>query len=353
MRACERCFCGETWIANASPPDASPGECDFGHGYAHRTWPTTAWVDSLNRLLALYEDGAGLGEGESLTVQLQQDWAILSLDDGGVRRFLESAIEGGHALLVPGLRVRLRGSDGDAPGDHLSSWLEFSEEIRTRNRYFPTTVPDRAILEEVLRASVEQIHEDVALYRARVLDSGAAIPLPPEMGAPPAGRATGGRANPVGIPYLYVSFGIETCICESRPASQSLVVVGRFQPEKPLAVLNLADIDAPDFFGVEEIEAVNLQVQRARSHRFLTVLAGELSKPLRSSDQPTEYIPTQYLCEMAKFLGMDGVLYGSSLQAGGRNLVLFDVTSAECTEIVQVVQVTAMRPEWRVLPPRA
>lgn len=347
MRTCERCFAAGTWIPNASPPDAAPANCDFGHGYAHRTWPTTAWIDSLLRLFAIYEEEIDPAKGRELHVQIQEDWRIFSFTEPELTfRFLTSVFKSDpHPLLLTDVKVRLRIGAGGGSPDHISSWAQFSREIRTRNRYFPQAVPDRKILERVLLESAEAVKQDICLYRGRVMNS-RAVPAVAEMGAPPAEKASAGRANPVGIPYLYLAYSVDTCFYETRVANHTYVAVGKFYARRDLVVLNLADIDAPDFFSVEEIESDEEQIARVAFHRYLTALGNELRKPVRSTDQPTDYIPTQYLCELAKSLGLDGVLYASSLDPSGRNLVLFDVESASCTE-VKLLEVTSVLAEWR------
>lgn len=349
MRACARCFAASTWVSNASPPQGSPGTCDFGHGYDAHTWPTTAWIDSFVRLFEIYEIEERDGFGQELHLQVQQDWRIFSFGNPTtLRQFLASAVQDEHPLLAEGVRVRLRPTEDSERTDHLLSWAQFSDEIRTRNRYFPQTVPDRRTLEGVLLGSVEHIQNDVALYRARVAESDT-TPTAADLGAPPASKAIAGRANPVGIPYLYLSFALETCIYETRVANHTRVAVGTFHATRDLSVLNLADIEPPDFFDVSEIDSVAEQVRRVSFHRYLSALGDELRKPVRTSDQPTDYIPTQYLCELAKSLGLDGVLYSSSLHSEGRNLVLFDVSAAICETQVTVVEITSLSAEWNVL----
>ena len=126
----------------------------------------------------------------------------------------------------------------------------------------------------------------------------------------------------------------------------SRLAIATFKPERELQVLNLADIAAPDFFSVEDIGAVEEQVRRISSHRYLVALGGELRKPVRATDQATDYIPTQYLCELAKSLGLDGVLYSSSQHSEGRNLVLFDVNVAKCKDPIELVEIRSIRATW-------
>ncbi len=342
LRACAACFSASSWVANASPPTGSTGTCDFGHEFSHRTWVTTAWVDSFTQLFALYEPGED-GSGEQLHIQIQSDWSIFALDrEDDVQRFLQSAIPG-HPLLDPDVKVKLRTPSDGPPADHLSTWALFSEEIRTRNRYFPQGAPNRIVLEEALAARKEFIAVGQDLFRARVLPRGETFSTT-DMGAPPPHKTPAGRANPVGIPYLYLSFSKETCLYEARVANHARVAVGTMRTLRELVVVDLADIEAPDFFGTyDDLDDVDLQTPRVLTHRYLKALGEDLRRPVDIHEQPTDYIATQYLCEFAKSAGYDGVLYASSQQPRGRNVVLFDKELAECVsvETVKVVELTA------------
>jgi RES domain-containing protein len=337
MRACEKCFLALSWIGNAGSQAWSLGECDFGHVSAHRTWDTTVWRDHFLRLFDLYELDES-GAGDPLHVQVQDDWRIFALGPSDVHAFLLSAVSW-HGLLDEMVSVRLKGSGSD--GDHLTTWTQFSQEIRTVNRYFPSAVPDLTVIGEAFVARAERVASGTTLHRARIVD-GVRLPPAAEMGKPPIERAGPGRANPIGIAYLYLSLNEETCLQEVRAANHSLVASAQFHTLQDLTVLNLADIDAPDFFDNDEVARVYL-------HRYITALSRELSRPVRSSDSPIEYIPTQYLTEFAKSLGLDGVLYSSSLHAGGRNLVLFDDRTVRCDEIVRYLRVTSIKAEYEAL----
>lgn len=342
MQTCAACFKAMTWVTSAYQGDVSLGTCDFGHGYADEIWPTTAWDESLTRLFALYEIDAS-GAGLPIEEQIQRDWQIFNLALPQVRSLLLNSGVASHAFLSDGVTVRLRGT-GLSGADPITAWTQFSQEIRFQNRYFPSTVPDLSVLEAVIRESRKSIKEGTALLRARVSPSEEAISAE-SMGAPPAHLATAGRANPVGIPYLYLAFELETCIYESRVPAHGLLTVATFRLARRVDVLNLAKVTPPDLFSAPDLDAVDDLVRSVLYYRYLAVLGRELSKPVRSSDGPTDYIPTQYLCELAKRTGFDGVQYASSVYPDGHNVVLFDADAAAC-EDVSLYRVTSMRATW-------
>lgn len=315
--------------------------CDFCKKDTVPTWPTTEWTDTFVRLFDLYEPTVDqTQDGEHLPIQIQEDWHIFTFASvSQIEEFLLTAFPNGHPLLKVGTRVRLRFGNSGPNADHRVSWSRFSEEIRLRNRYFPQSEPDKDLLALALQGSVTSIAKGTQFYRARILTSDEPIDAD-AMGAPPTNRAVAGRANPVGIPYLYLSDKIRTCIYETRVANHTEVAVGTFHTVRELKLLNLAKIPTPDFFSTDN------PVANISFYRYLQELGNELKKPVRSSDQPVDYIPTQYLCELAKSSGLDGVLYSSSLDPGGSNVVLFDVKAASCNTNVQIARITSLHAEW-------
>lgn len=344
MRACPGCFSSETWTSNVDPALAEPGFCDFCAIVAEQTWPTNAWSEILSQLLEIYES-VSVNEpfSDELSAKIQSDWGIFVYPNiETVRKFLTDALSEDHPLLNPRIHIRLRYEQSGPRADHTISWSTFSQEIRFRNRYFPQTEPDLELLKSALEGSVTSISQGTALFRARRSPDGVRFRTV-EMGAPPVERATGGRANPVGIPYLYLSYSDRTCIYETRVANHTEISVGEFRTVRELKALNLANIAHPDYFSVENpIAAISV-------FKYLRTLGDELKKPVRSSDQPIDYIPTQYLCELAKSSNLDGVIYSSSLDPTGLNVVLFDVNAAQCKPDIKMAQITALTASWEYI----
>jgi len=74
---------------------------------------------------------------------------------------------------------------------------------------------------------------------------------------------------------------------------------------------------------------------------FLTLLGNELSKPIIPREANLEYLPSQYLCELLKDIGFNGIIYKSSI-SDGNNYVIFDDKrlKAVSTYQYQIVDVT-------------
>lgn len=148
-------------------------------------------------------------------------------------------------------------------------------------------------------------------------------PYPPERMKPLKDRAVEGRANPKGIPYLYLSTNRETALAEVRPWIGSLVSVGQFKTLCDLRLVNCTSDQRGSrvYLGGEPSpekreEAVWSDIDRA------------FARPVTPSDDLADYVPTQILAELFKANGFDGVAYRSSLGAG-HNVVLFDLGDAE------------------------
>lgn len=148
-------------------------------------------------------------------------------------------------------------------------------------------------------------------------------PYPQERMKPIQRKASEGRANPKGIPYLYLSTDNETAMSEVRPWVGALVSVGQFRITKDL-ILIYSSINNDKSF----IYYLNEPSPEKRERAVWVHIDQAFTKPMTNNDQVAEYVPTQILAEFFRSEGMDGILYRSSLGKGS-NIVLFDLEVAE------------------------
>lgn len=165
-------------------------------------------------------------------------------------------------------------------------------------------------------------------YRARISDDSKGYPIE-KMGNPPNESAKGGRANPNGISYLYLSNEVITTLYEVRASLFDYVTVGTFRLEENISVVNLSR-STYDVFRLAELESLG-EVMIHGS--FIDKLEQELSKPRRRSDSELDYIPTQYLSELIKSMGFDGIEFKSSLYSDGVNIAIFNPEKFKCLEV--------------------
>jgi RES domain-containing protein len=144
----------------------------------------------------------------------------------------------------------------------------------------------------------------------------------PERMKPLEYRAFEGRANPKGIPYLYVATSIKTGVGECRPWVGALVSVSQVQTSRDLRIVNCTSEEKGGLIFFKEPppeqreEAVWRDIDRA------------FAEPVTRADDTADYAPTQILAELFRESGLDGIGYRSALGTG-HNLALFDLDSAD------------------------
>ncbi|WP_246185503.1 RES family NAD+ phosphorylase [Pandoraea iniqua] len=208
---------------------------------------------------------------------------------------------------------------GSFKSEGLIRWETLRDELRHTNRYFLDEALDFERLSELL----DQLIADeipTEWFRARIA-SGDVGYTANEMGAPPKHLASHGRANPAGIPYLYLGSKPETAVAEIRPHTGEVAFVADFVISDSLKI---ADLRNPRSFVSPFIWSDTAVVAQLRADiPFLERLGQELTRPVLPRSAAIDYIPSQYLCEFIKKSGFDGVAYSSSVSSG-INLALFD-----------------------------
>jgi hypothetical protein len=220
----------------------------------------------------------------------------------------------------------------DSEINQLSEWEKLRDELRYHNRFFPEENIDLKRLEFLLTFLTLNFDEIPQLwYRARI-QSGETPYVIGEMGAPPRSEATHGRANPIGIPYLYLGSTQLTAISEVRPHTGEMACVADFRtpPE-----LKLVDLRNPRKMVSPFLLEDAVDIGRMRSDLpFLERLGEELTRPVVPQSAAIDYTPSQYLCEFIKKCGYNGVIYRSSVSEG-INLALFNPSLAEAGTVTQ------------------
>jgi hypothetical protein len=151
-------------------------------------------------------------------------------------------------------------------------------------------------------------------------------PHPAKRMKPEKYRAMEQRANPKGIPYLYVSTNSDTAVAEVRPWVGSLVSVWRFTVRRKLRIVNctLHKTDNSIYVGREPSAAV-------REERVWSEIDKAFARPITRMDDIPDYVPTQVIAELFKMHNYDGIAYASSL-GPGHNIALFDLDAADPVE---------------------
>jgi hypothetical protein len=218
----------------------------------------------------------------------------------------------------------------------FKSWQgysQFERAIKYHTRYIHTAEVEifcQTIL-QTAEPRVESFSKDSILWRAQ-LGNGwrleneevGEVPAPhePERMCPRRGRAIEGRANPKGIPCLYMASNRETALAEVRPWVGSYVSVGQFKTVRKLKVVNCTTERKGFKFYFKEPSP------KKREEAVWSDIDRALSQPVTHTDDVADYVPTQVLSELFKSKGFDGIGYRSSL-GDGYNIALFDTNSTE------------------------
>lgn len=330
MNCCTNCFNDKEIIGFIYSNSTEIGICDYCGVSAAQIVDTRELEELFQPLVNLFKPISELGitvsEPKQIHQKIQEVWGIFNLTEDKAKSLLASILSNilpNDALILNSpVEIEIL-FNSTLPGDvHEQKWENFAKEIKYNNRFFLNEIVDLDLLSKLLRNFSKTYDKGKIFYRARVSDkNGFAID---EMGKPPLEKATSGRANPSGIPYLYLSTKAETAIYESRSSYLDYITIAEFKLVEPLFVVSLREIAAisPFVFGDQLSDYISHQ-------KYLTRLEQELSKPVRRFDKELDYLPSQYLCEYAKSLGYDAIEYGSSIKTGGINIAVFNDTKLE------------------------
>jgi RES domain-containing protein len=177
------------------------------------------------------------------------------------------------------------------------SYQHFAESVRTRWRY--ANDPEQGAFLQTLLATSTSRQEVIAtgsnLWRAQVGhdwypssdEPGEEQPAPfgVERMKPLRGRAREGRANPKGIPYLYLGTDQDTAVAEVRPWVGSYVSVAQFTLKRDIRIVNCKI----------EGHGLNLYFQEPapeeRERAVWRDIDRGFSQPVTPSDDTADYAP--------------------------------------------------------------
>jgi hypothetical protein len=277
-------------------------------------------------LIGAYQEDAG---GKVLVQWFREDWGMFghpSMDDSRAKDLLAEILDDGEIV------QKTFSPANDFEANHLSEWEKLRDELMYHNRFFPEANIDLERLELLLSPLTLDAGEVPGLwYRARIQTNDRPF-LIADMGAPPKRDASHGRANPAGIPYLYLGSTQLTAISEIRPHTGEVACVADFRtPDN----LKLVDLRSPRKTVSPFLLADARDIGRMRSDLpFLERLGDELTRPVVPQAAAIDYTPSQYLCEFIKKCRYSGVIYRSSV-SDGMNLALFDPALAEVGTVTQ------------------
>lgn len=315
MLICKECFADEELRSEVSNKAAVSGVCGIC-GVNASVMDSSKFTSFFEALLSLFEPSS---ESDRTAVDIIQDeWRVFK-DKDTARRLLDETIQ--SQGLPFGIDVKVDYTS--TIRERVGIWDRLKSSVREKSRFF-TQAED--LYNYLSAENVLEIGKE--LYRSRIIPAGEKSIEAENMGCPPKEKATAGRANPVGIPYLYLSDAPKTTYYEVRAIYLDRLSVGTFEIMETQKLVDF-NYDVSLFLSYSD-ENRRLEEDVIRK-KVVEAIGADLSKPLRRYDSELEYVPTQFICEYCKeYIGADGVSFESSLYKGGRNYVLFNPSAAKC-----------------------
>ncbi|MBD8556993.1 RES family NAD+ phosphorylase [Rhizobium sp. CFBP 8762] len=314
---CPECF-DDRGLREDIFPTLNPtkGKCDFCGTVGVSLIEPSRLSPWFELLVNVYEPQ---NDGKLLVEWMRDDWELFThhaMDLAHSKELLGEILDNGDVV-----RQRFVPSPSYV-SEGLAKWETLRDEMMYKNRWFLDVTIDEARLRQLLDLLLApQLPEQ--WFRARIQTDDELFTID-KMGSPPKRRASHGRANPAGIPYLYLGSLPDTAASEVRPHTGEVACVAEFYVPDIRAV----DLRHPRKLVSPFILSDASEIGQLRADLpFLERLGEELTRPVLPQGAAIDYIPSQYLCEFIKKSGFDGVIYRSSVSEGF-NLALFDPDKA-------------------------
>ncbi len=280
--------------------------------------------DFFDEFFNLYEADVA---GKEIAEVLVSDWKVFTTISAA-KKYLPSLVNAERDTFFRKNKVSLQARIREG----VENWTRFKEKVKWENRFF-SGIPNED-LNNWLRK--DYLPKGARMFRARIQRSPDQVYSPKDMGSPPRDKATGGRANPHGIPYLYLSENVKTTLYEVRAVYLDRVSIGIFEILENISIVDFTkEVDLfYEFNGADDSASLADIVKKILTFR---AIAEDLSHPMRSTDNSeVEYTPTQVVCEFCKLHGAGGIRFRSSLDKKGVNVVLFNPSKARCNGVIPV-----------------
>ena len=287
-------------------------------------------ANDLEEIIGLYKLGSDIpniktldsGYCHTLVDSLKNDWDIFNLKTNQIGTLIENLLERlkketpnlFNEIVIASIELnRELKADKAFLGNH--SWMEFENQIRHQNRFHSDMLHDDRLL-PYFRELEDIIPVGSRFFRSRIVS--------PEMkltkegiGMPPGSKASTGRLNASGISNLYLASDKDVTFAEIKASMNNRVAYAEFEVKNKLKVINLEKISRISPFHLEDKTAYLVDRDQ------LQAIDKALRKPSSGLRSDIEYAPTQYISDLIKTMGVDGIYFGSTLKDGIMDLVLF------------------------------
>lgn len=324
---CKKCFSDKELIGFI----VSQGKIGNCNCCESKDVETIELIELLDFFKELFNNFQVKPEGKGLLSLLQGNWNLFSNLDCG-HKILNEALNQTDSIISNSEDLV---DFSDEILENINYWSFLKEQLKWERRYFTNI----EILTDDLGwdsffESKTIIKEGETYYRARLHQNSKEAIYPIEkMSSPPAEYASAGRANPIGIPFLYLSDNEETILYEVRASYLDEISVAEFTKNEEYQ----NEIIISDFTEIPTLYHPNEVNKKIKSTLLKQLISRDLSKPMRRYDSELDYIPTQFICEFIKtFTNVQGIKFRSSLHNIGSNLVLFNQETMKCRNVKKV-----------------
>jgi hypothetical protein len=323
MHTCDSCFSDKELKAFIQS-NGVIGKCNICESSSSYTIDLIELLDFFQELINNFRI---IENGISLKSKIQENWSFFSSNNSATKildfviKKINTEIESGNNLV-------------DYTEDIITNytyWDTLKDKIKWKRRFIPDLDEIKEFGWDGFFNTQFDLKPENTLFRARVHHQSGMNAYPPEkMFCPEPIEVSGGRANPSGIPFLYLSDKEDTVLYEVRASYLDEISIGEFHLKKDSEKMKIVDFTEDTVLFQPE------QVTNAIKARLLRdKISIDLSKPMRRYDTEIAYIPTQFICEYIKiFTGASGIRFKSSLDTEGNNLVIFDQSKMECSNVV-------------------
>jgi hypothetical protein len=323
---CKNCFADDE-LKGFIVSQGNLGTCDCCSSSDTECISISELLDFFSELFSCFKS---VSKGSSLISLIQGNWTLFSSKDIGNKILNDVLDKLDNPFSSPDEQVEF----SDEILDNVNYWDVLKDQLIWKRRYFTDII---YLTEELgwdgfFESKLKLTKSDV-FYRARLHQEVDSSTFPVhKMSCPPREKTTAGRANPMGIPFLYLSDNTETILYEIRASYLDEVSVGTFTIKDDKTVVVISDFTkTPTIYHPGEVS------KRIKSTLLKQRISSDLSKPVRRYDSELDYIPTQFICEFIKiFTNVQGIKFRSSLHNTGNNLVIFDEKLMSCDSVKKV-----------------
>lgn len=324
MEVCPNCFADKE-LKGFILSSTINGDCQICESSNVKLLDIAELLDFFQELIDNYQLAE---DGESLKSIIQGNWSFFTSHNTAARILNEVLPKLSTNIISAEEQVKYT----DDIIDNYSHWNKLKEELKFSRRFLSNI---EYLTEELgwdgFFETQYLLQPNSELFRARVHhQKNLPAYTPDKMMCPNPDIAGGGRANPLGIPYLYLSDNPETVLYEVRASYLDELSIATFRLKNDKGTIKIVDFteNTPLFQPTKINQTIKARLLRERISR-------DLSKPMRRYDTELEYIPTQFICEFINvFTGASGIRFNSSLHITGKNFVIFDQDLMECVDVV-------------------